>query len=101
VIAAPSDDTGNPNFVMNEKVVSCISKHITEEYAPFCATMHEKIAQFLFADVAQGLAYMHHPKILVANRDIKPENIVVTTEAGGTSLGKRDRAMIVDFTTAE
>ena len=44
MIAAPSDETGNPNFVMNEKVVSCISKHVTEEYAPFCANMHEKIA---------------------------------------------------------
>ena len=63
--------------------------------------MHEKIAQLIFADVAQGLAYMHHPKILVANRDIKPENIVFTTENGGTSVGKRDRALIVDFTTAE
>lgn len=37
----------------------------------------------------------------MANRDIKPENIVFTTLEGGTSVGLRDRAMIVDFTTAE
>jgi serine/threonine protein kinase len=63
--------------------------------------LKEKVAQFLFADVAEGLAYLHHPKILVPNRDIKPENIVFTTELGGTSVGKRDRALIVDHTTAE
>jgi serine/threonine protein kinase len=44
---------------------------------------------------------LHHPEIRVANRDIKPENIVFTTQAGGTNPSIRDRAQIVDFTTAE
>ena len=48
-----------------------------------------------------GLKYLHHRNLRVANRDIKPENIVFTTEAGGTTLDVRSRAMIVDFTTAE
>jgi serine/threonine protein kinase len=55
----------------------------------------------MFADIASGIKYLHHPNLRVANRDIKPENIVFTTEEGGTSLNLRSRAMIVDFTTAE
>ena len=35
----------------------------------------------------------------MVNRDIKPDNILFTTMAGGTNNGKPDRAQLTDFTT--
>jgi len=72
---------------------------IDEQYASFCQSVDEKVAQYIFADAAQGIKYLHSKNIV--NRDIKPDNMVFTTEAGGTSLNLRDRALIVDFTIAE
>ena len=74
-------------------MVDVVSKIVDNEtYAPFCVSIKEKVLQYVFADVAQGIKYLHSPGLRIANRDIKPENIVFTTEKGGTSLGKRDRA---------
>ena len=105
-VCKADESSGKAVFSIPEEVAEQVEINITDpglkqEYAPFCKTLKEKIVQFIFADVADGLRYLHHPELRVANRDIKPENIVFTTEAGGTSLNKRDRAMIVDFTTSE
>ena len=48
--------------------------------------------------MANGLEYLHE-EAFVANRDIKPENILFTTKAGGTNIYSYDRAQITDFTT--
>jgi serine/threonine protein kinase len=105
-VSKADESSGKAVFSIPEEVAEQVEMNITDpglkkEYAPFCKNMKEKIVQFIFADVASGLRYLHHPELRVANRDIKPENIVFTTEDGGTSLNKRDRAMIVDFTTSE
>ena len=60
--------------------------------------MRERIARFIFSQVANGLEYLHYDA-LVANRDIKPENILFTTKEGGTNIYSHDRAQITDFTT--
>lgn len=93
-IASAEEKEGVPaSFTMNEKVIECVSKHVdNESYAPYCKSLKEKVAQFIFADVAQGIKYLHHPGVRVANRDIKPENIVFTSEKGSSAIGKRDRA---------
>ena len=36
----------------------------------------------------------------MANRDLKPENMLFTTKEGGTDNRLYDRAQITDFTTA-
>jgi serine/threonine protein kinase len=54
--------------------------------------------QFLMADVAEGLRYLH--ALRIATRDIKPENIVYASEGNNTQLDMRDRAIIIDFTIA-
>ena len=40
-----------------------------------------------------------HDTAKLANRDIKPENILFATTAGGTNNVLEDRAQIADFTT--
>lgn len=60
--------------------------------------MLERVARFIFSQVANGLEYLHYDA-LVANRDIKPENIMFTTKEGGTNIFSHDRAQITDFTT--
>ena len=60
--------------------------------------MKERIAKFIFTQVANGLEYLHYDA-LVANRDIKPQNILFTTKEGGTDIFCHDRAQITDFTT--
>ena len=60
--------------------------------------MKERIARFIFTQVANGLEYLHE-EALVANRDLKPENILFTSKAGGTNIYSHDRAQITDFTT--
>ena len=41
-----------------------------------------------------------HNTALVANRDLKPCNMLFATQAGGTNVKLYDRAQITDFTTA-
>mmetsp|Transcript_45191 Transcript_45191/g.59951 ORF Transcript_45191/g.59951 Transcript_45191/m.59951 type:complete len:95 (-) Transcript_45191:373-657(-) len=64
-----------------------------------CPTMRERIARFIFSQVASGVEYMHDVAF-VANRDLKPDNILFTTKQGGTNCYSHDRAQITDFTTA-
>ena len=54
--------------------------------------------KFIFSQIAQGLEYLHSQN--VANRDLKPENMLFTTKEGGTDNRLYDRAQITDFTTA-
>ena len=53
---------------------------------------------FIFKGVVEGLVYLHDKKNM-ANRDIKPENIVFATKVYGTNYNHEDRAQITDFTT--
>ena len=59
----------------------------------------EKIVRFIFKGVVEGLVYLHDTE-KIANRDIKPENIVFATKENGTNKAEEDRAQITDFTTA-
>ena len=52
---------------------------------------------FIFRGVVEGLKYLHEKNL--ANRDIKPENIVFATTKNGTNNTLEDRAQITDFTT--
>jgi len=47
-------------------------------------TSKEQVVQYLFKGVAQGLFYLHET-MNFANRDIKPDNILFTTQKGGTN----------------
>jgi len=64
-----------------------------------CLSMRERIARFIFTQVANGLEYLHDVAF-VANRDLKLDNILFTTKEGGTNIYSHDRAQITDFTTA-
>ena len=55
--------------------------------------------KFIFCQIAVGLQYMHED-MRVANRDLKPENMLFTSKDGGTENRLFDRAQITDFTTA-
>lgn len=80
---------------LNFKVKPAIAEYLSKKLETNC---NEKIVQFLFKHVAQGLLYLHET-MNFANRDIKPENILFTTKEGGTNIYKPDRAQISDFTT--
>jgi len=85
-------------------VIEFLTHKLTEEpefvdFGADCASMRERIARFIFTQVASGLEYLHEVA-LVANRDIKPDNILFTTKQGGTNIYSHDRAQITDFTTA-
>ena len=79
-----------------------LQKRLTEEknknFGSECLSEREKIAKFIFGQIAEGIGYMHEQK--VANRDLKPENMLFTTNAEGTTNYWPDRAVITDFTTA-
>ena len=91
-------------YVTNQRVVDHLTRKLTEdpEFAQFgaadCASMKERVARFIFTQVANGLEYLHE-EALVANRDLKPENMLFTTKEGGTNIYSHDRAQITDFTT--
>lgn len=51
----------------------------------------ERVVQFIFRGVVQGLLYMHGT-MQMANRDIKPDNILFATQKGGTNCFLEDRA---------
>lgn len=59
--------------------------------------MHEKVAKYLFYQIANGMCYMHDVANVV-NRDIKPDNMLFLSQTDGTDR-KGDRAQIADFTT--
>ena len=84
-------------------MIEFLTRKLTEEeefkdYGSDCASMHERIARFIFSQVARGIEYLHDVA-LVANRDLKPDNILFTTKEGGTNIYSHDRAQITDFTT--
>ena len=98
-----SDD--RTTYVANQRVVDFLTTKLTEEEefkdygADICPTMKERVAMFIFSQVANGIEYLHDVAY-VANRDLKPDNILFTTKAGGTNIYLPDRAQITDFTTA-
>jgi serine/threonine protein kinase len=53
---------------------------------------------FIFRGVTTGLDYLHNT-MNMANRDIKPDNILFATNENGTNDKHEDRAQIADFTT--
>ena len=55
-----------------------------------CPTMREKVAKYIFYQIASGMQYMHDVANIV-NRDIKPDNMLFMTQEGGTDR-KGDRA---------
>ena len=91
-------------YTPNQRMVDYLTRKLTEEEefknygVPDCVSMLERVARFVFSQVANGLEYLHYDA-LVANRDVKPENIMFTTKEGGTNIYSHDRAQITDFTT--
>ena len=96
----------NSENKVNQRIIDFLTQKISteQEFKQFyevdsCLSMKERIARFIFSQVANGVEYLHDVAF-VANRDIKPENILFTTKAGGTNCFSHDRAQITDFTTA-
>ena len=101
-IASPENENSRA-YHANLKVIEYVANKLTneeefKEYATDCASMKERVCRFLFSQIANGLEYLHFDA-LIANRDIKPENILFTTKLGGTNIYSHDRAQITDFTT--
>lgn len=61
-----------------------------KDFGKECTSLKEKVCKFLFSQVAEGIKYMHETA-LVVNRDIKPENMLFTTQEGGTNIYLPDR----------
>ncbi len=57
-------------FVLNPKVHESLKSRVGDD--------REQIIRFIFKDVMNGLLYLHDT-LNLANRDIKPENILFTT----------------------
>ena len=97
-------DEASKKYIANARMLEYLTRKLTDEQefrdfgAADCANMRERVARFIFSQVANGLEYLHYDA-LVANRDIKPENILFTTKEGGTNIYSHDRAQITDFTT--
>lgn len=91
-------------YIPNQRIIDHLTRKLTDEpeFAQFgasdCVSMKERVARFIFTQVASGLEYLHEDA-LVANRDLKPENMLFTTKEGGTNIYSHDRAQITDFTT--
>ena len=71
-------------------MVECVAQKVGDD--------REKIVAFIFKGVAEGVNYLHNV-MRMANRDIKPENILFATNKHGTNNTHEDRAQIADFTT--
>ena len=96
-------DEPNQQFNISQPIFDRVSQILQKrpELANFgkeCVSQKEKVCKFLFSQVAQGIQYMHETA-LVVNRDIKPENMLFTTQEGGTNIYLPDRVQITDFTT--
>ena len=83
-------DEKSLTFAINPKVEEHVKGLVGED--------REKIVSFIFKGVVEGLVYLHDTKNM-ANRDIKPDNILFATKANGTNNTHEDRAQIADFTT--
>ena len=73
---------------MTFQLKDSIVQYLSETYQ--CDTKDKQL-QFIFKGVAQGLLYMHE-EMQLANRDIKPDNILFTTSKRGTNPAHPDRA---------
>lgn len=78
------------DFTINTRMVECVAQKVGND--------REKIVAFIFKGVAEGVNYLHNV-LKMANRDIKPENILFATNKHGTNNTHEDRAQIADFTT--
>ena len=102
IVDAGGEDTWtfNPNPKVYDYVLNKL--RTTEELATFgseCKSDRERVMKFIFCQIAEGLQYLHDIA-KVANRDLKPDNMLFTTKEGGTNNALYDRAQITDFTTA-
>ena len=76
-------DEQTSTFTINPKVEEHVKSIVGED--------REKIVSFIFRGVVEGLVYLHDEKNM-ANRDIKPDNILFATKAHGTNNTHEDRA---------
>ena len=78
---AVENQTGH--FKINPKVWECVAEKVGSD--------REKIVAFIFKGIAEGVNYLHNVKKM-ANRDIKPDNILFATTKHGTNNKYEDRA---------
>merc|ERR1719382_1610948 len=91
--------TPNPkvyDFVLN--LINTNEELKEHNFGSECKSDKERVFKFIFCQISEGLQYLHERR--VANRDLKPENMLFTTKEGGTDNRLYDRAQITDFTTA-
>ena len=75
-------------FVLNK--INTDSELKSTKFGVECKSQKEKVAKFIFCQIAQGLEYLHSKNVV--NRDLKPENMLFTTKEGGTDNRLYDRA---------
>lgn len=78
------------SFTLNQKMVDVVG--------PKVGNSKEGVVRYVFKQVACGIQYLH-TVVKMANRDIKPDNILFATKENGTNPNYEDRAQIADFTT--
>jgi serine/threonine protein kinase len=94
------DNRISPFVNETDDPVEIVIRHLDEgkEFGAECNSQHERVCKYIFYQIAQGMLHMHEEG-RIANRDIKPDNMLFITQDGGTDR-KGDRAQIADFTTA-
>ena len=85
-----SYDKIEKSFILNQKLLDVVGPKVDNS--------KDRVCQYVFRQVASGISYLH-TVIKMANRDIKPDNILFATKAHGTNPAFEDRAQIADFTT--
>ena len=105
IARSSAEDADQMLFNPNPKVYDVVLNKLNtneelkaENFGAECKSDKEKVFKFIFCQISEGLQYLHDNR--VANRDLKPENMLFTTKEGGTDNRLYDRAQITDFTTA-
>ena len=85
-------------FKLNQTIYDFVANKLKSDeelvktgFGSECLTERERVLKFIFCQIAEGLEYLHDTAF-VANRDLKPCNMLFATQAGGTNYRLYDRA---------
>lgn len=89
-------DEQSKQFSRNQKLYERALEESELKYLQDDLSDLEKVAKFIFSQIAQGLKYLHN-EAKVGHRDLKPENILYFSKA---EPHEDDRVKIGDYTVA-